>query len=431
MNRKHAKNLLCIITCIVVLLLSLTSQAVSVSPALDIIAADFALTKVSLVSRDVYFETADFTSATGLKDIDGIRIVSLPDSKDGTLMLGNIAISENQRISKKNLPNLRFVPRNSKECETTFYFSLDSHKSGAYPCTVFLLERENSSPVIQNGVKKVASTYANMPVFGKLRAYDNENDPLSFEIVTNPVSGNVEITDKLSGSFRYTPDNGYTGSDSFEYIARDKYGNVSDPAKISVNVYEPDTNIVFSDLDSHWAHYGAIKATLNGVMDFYSDNGTYTFMPDAPMSRAEFCASLMKSAGYSGFTSVNSTGYADDDEIPEKYKGYIAAASILGITNGISENENISFYPNNQITRAEAAVMVERLYGFSRDIEAGALAAPTFNDRESVPAWAEQSLMVLSSIGILSGDTSGNISPYSGLSRAEAAVMLTNISELD
>ena len=57
-------------------------------------------------------------------------------------MLGNIAISENQRISKKNLSNLRFVPRNSNECEATFYFSPDTHRSGAYPCTVYLLERK-------------------------------------------------------------------------------------------------------------------------------------------------------------------------------------------------------------------------------------------------------------------------------------------------
>ena len=431
MNRKNNKKLLCILICAATLFLSVTASAVSISPALDIIAAGCTLAKTSLVSRDVYFEESDFTSATGLEEIDGITVISLPDSKDGTLMLGNIAISENQSISKKNLSNLRFVPRNSNECEATFYFSPDTHRSGAYPCTVYLLERENSSPVIQNGVKTTASTYENMPISGKLRAYDNENDPLCFEIVTKPVSGSVTITDKQVGSFTYTPANDYIGSDYFEYIARDKYGNVSESAKICVNVLKPETNIVFSDLIGHWAHYGAIKAVSGGIMDFYSDNGVYTFMPDAPVSRAEFCVSLMKSEGYNGFTSVSSTGYADDDEIPEEYKGYIAAASILGITNGINDNEAVCFYPNNQITRAEAAVMINRLYGFSRDIEAGALAVSSFNDSDTIPAWAEQSLAVLSSVGVISGDTSGNISPYSGLSRAEAAVMLTNISELN
>lgn len=415
---------------LLIISMSLQASAISVSPALDIIANEYGLTKVSLVSRDVYFEAEDFINATGLQKIDHITIKTLPDENLGTLMLGNIALIENQNISNKNLSNLRFVPLNGNETSASFSFSANNQSSGTYTCSIYLLEKENASPSIQTGLTSSLSTYSGMPVFGKLKAYDPENDPIVYEIVSAPDHGEIVLTDKSAGSFSYIPDISYTGTDSFEYIAKDKYGNISETANLSLNIKEPDTNITFSDLDGHWAHYAAIRSVSCGVMDFESKDGIYTFLPDIPVSRAEFCAALMKNAGYTGFNAVSSTGYADDSQIPDEYKGYIAAASVLGITSGIESDGKLLFCPNNQITRAEAAVMVERLYGFSRDIEvASSACVAVFADASSIPAWAHESIGVLSELGILSGDSYGNISPYAGLTRAQTAVMLSNISD--
>ncbi|MBQ7821012.1 MAG: S-layer homology domain-containing protein [Clostridia bacterium] len=417
-----------IIVC--VMLSSLCVQASSVSPALDIIAGEYGLIKVSLISRDVYFESTDFTEATGLEEIKEISIVSLPDSSTGTLMLGNLAVSEGQNISKRNFDNLRFVPRTGNETEASFDFAADSGSSTAYTCSIYLLERENGAPSTQTGLSASLSTYGGMPVFGTLKASDPENDPIKYEIVTYPTQGTLVLTDSSFGNYTYTPDNNYSGTDYFEYIATDKYGKSSELTRVSLNVREPETNIVFSDLDGHWAHYASIRCAVSGAMSFSSSDGLYTFSPDAPVSRAEFCAALMKNAGYSGFTSVSGTGYADDTDIPEEYKGYIAAASVLGVTKGVGNGEAVSFCPNNQITRAEAAVMIERLYGFSNDIEVSADATvAVFNDGDIVPAWAAESMSVLSAAGIINGSTDGNISPYVGLTRAQVAVMLNNISE--
>ena len=406
-------------------------HASSVSPALDIIAGEYGLIKVSLVSRDVYFEVQDFTSTTGLDDIDKINIISLPDSSTGTLMLGNIALAEGQSVSKRNLSNLRFVPRLSSETEASFDFVTGDNSSGVYTCSIYLLERENGAPSTQTSISTSLSTYGGMPVFGTMKATDPENDPMTFVIVSAPAHGDLTVTDKSTGSYCYTPVDNYTGLDSFEYIATDKYGNRSETARVSLNVREPETNIVFADLDGHWAHYAAIRSVTCGAMSFESDGGVYTFSPDEPMSRAEFCAALMKNAGYSGFTAVSGTGYADDADIPEEYKGYIAAASVLGVTCGIPDGESVNFYPNNQITRAEAAVMIERLYGFGKDVKVSATASVSaFADGDTVPAWASSSMSVLAALGVMNGSADGSISPYTGLTRAQAAVMLTNINEV-
>ncbi len=426
-KKKHARYTFMIT--LLALTLALHASAFSVSPALDIIANEYGLTKVSLVSRDVYFESSDFSEVTGLDKIDYITVKALPDQNAGTLMIGNIAIGENQKISSKNLSNLRFVPRSSNEIATSFTFSTNNN-AATYTCSVYLLERDNAAPSIQSSAGNSLSTYKSMPVFGKLKAHDPENDPLTFKIISAPLHGKLELTDKTTGSFSYTPENGYSGIDFFEYAAYDKYANVSETARVSLNVLEPQTNIVFSDLEGHWAHYAAIRTVACGAMSFESEGGVYNFMPDLPVSRAEFCASLMKNAGYNGFSAVSSTGYADDEDIPEEYKGYIAAASVLGVTSGIEADGNLLFCPNNQITRAEAAVMIERLYGFSNDVEVSSNASvAVFADASSVPVWAHESIGVLSNLGILSGDSYGNISPYAGLTRAQTAVMLSNISD--
>lgn len=398
-------------------------SALPVSPALDIIAKSYGMTKVSLVCRDVYFEAADFDFASGLDKVKSVSIESLPDLNHGTLMLGNIVLTEGQSISRKNLSNIRFVPRTDAACEASFTFSADTGSKSAYTCMIYMLESENTSP---SAADVNVNTYSDIPVYGSMKAADPERDTLTYAVLSKPSHGAVNITDKNAGSFSYVPEKGYTGKDSFTYTAVDKYGNVSDTATVNLEVNERETNIVFSDLDGHFAHFAAIKTASDGVMSFYQDNGVYTFAPNDPISRAEFCTALLKSAGFTGFKANGTTVYADDADIPEEYKGYISAASILGVTKGAYTDEGeVCFYPNNQITRAEAAVMINRLYNFD---ENGTVAVSSFNDSDSIPVWAVPSVSALVSAGIINGNADGSISPYSGLTRAEAAVMLSKVA---
>ena len=135
------------------------------------------------------------------------------------------------------------------------------------------------------------------------------------------------------------------------------------------------------------------------------------------MSRAEFLDFIMKAAGYSGFSTEN-TGFADDASIPSEYKGSIAAAGALGVISGFETDEGLCFCPNNQITRAEASVMVTRLTGASAD---GSV--QTFAD-DSIPVWARSSMEALRTCGIIRGKATGSgvsLAPYEVVTRAAAA----------
>lgn len=419
---KKLSKIISLLLTVIITLSALPVSALPVSPGLDIIAKNYGMTKVSLVCRDVYFEAADFDFASGLDKVKSVSIETLPDMSHGTLMLGNIVLTEGQSISRKNLSNIRFVPRTDAACEASFTFSADTGSKSAYTCMIYMLENENTAP---SAADVGITTYAGIPVYGSMKASDPDRDRLTYAVLSEPSHGAVSITDKNAGSFIYTPTKGYTGKDTFTYTAVDKYGNISDTKAVNIDIDERDTNIVFSDLDGHFAHVAAIKTASNGIMSFYQDDGVYTFAPNDPISRAEFCTALLKSAGYTGFKANGTTVYADDADIPEEYKGYISAASVLGVTKGAYSDEGeICFYPNNQITRAEAAVMINRLYDLE---DGGTVAVSFFNDSDSIPAWAASSVSALVNAGIINGNADGSISPYSGLTRGEAAVMLSKV----
>ncbi len=77
---------------------------------------------------------------------------------------------------------------------------------------------------------------------GTLTATDEEGDPLTFEIDSDPSHGTVVIDDPSTGDYTYTPDAGYFGTDSFTFTANDGpgagYGHVSEPATITITVNE-------------------------------------------------------------------------------------------------------------------------------------------------------------------------------------------------
>ena len=75
--------------------------------------------------------------------------------------------------------------------------------------------------------------------------------------------------------------------------------------------------------------------------------------------------------------------------------------------------------PNEEITRAQAAVMVGNIVGLC-DVSV----IPVFADHSSIPVWASDAIYSLHSIGILTAND-GYITPVSKLTRAQSAGILS------
>lgn len=391
----------------------ISASEAPLSPGLQVIAAEHKLVKTGIAGADISFSSEDFADGLGLEKVKQITLTTIPPRETGVFKLGSLEVSEGQTISGKNLNSLRFVPSGGGEFETSFGFCVGSSAfTTRYDCEVFALSRVNSAPVITQPEAVTSGVFSGIDCLGSIKASDPDGDSLRFEIVSKPSHGEISLSDEELGYYVYTPDADYKGRDSFTLRAVDRYGAASNTVKVSLTVDSAEPEEVFSDLEGHWANAAVIACERAGIIEKRE-----LFCPDEPMSRAEFLDFIMKAVGYSGFSTDN-TGFADDASIPSEYKGSIAAAQALGVISGFETDEGLCFCPNNQITRAEASVMVARLTGASAD---GSV--QTFAD-DSIPVWARSSMEALRTCGIIRGKAtvSGvSLAPYEVVTRAAAA----------
>lgn len=122
----------------------------------------------------------------------------------------------------------------------------------------------NNPPSVQNG--SVTTTEGNS-VSGTLSASDPDGDALTFNIVSQPANGAVQITDHSTGAFSYSPDNNYTGSDSFTFKANDGQAD-SNTATESVTVKSAST------CPPGFLHF---TGSVSQGSDSFEPNGTYYY----------------------------------------------------------------------------------------------------------------------------------------------------------
>ncbi len=399
--------------------------AAEISPALDILANELNLVKTSTAGTEIVFSANDFDRALGVK-VDKIIVTTLPDTSAGKLFIGEKEITSGQNITRSSFGKIKFIPAGSGEMETAFTFTGESkYAIRDVECTLFILSDLNFAPTVDlvNDNYFHVSTYKNIAYYGTMKAVDPENDMLYYEIVSMPKKGHLTITDSNYGTYKYKPAEGYTGKDSFKYTVYDKYGNKSETVSIKIKVEKNNPEVIFHDMTEHWAYNAAIKMVNGGIMNAETaENGTLHFNPDQKITRCEFIAKAMSAAGYTvRGTSVN-TGFLDNNQIPQTYKGYVAAALKLGFIKGVKTTGGYVFNPNENITRAEAAVFINNIVGLPVPA-----VKTVFADNNAIPAWASDAIYALNETGIINGMGEGYLSPYATLTRAQTAQILYGI----
>lgn len=110
--------------------------------------------------------------------------------------------------------------------------------------------------------------------------------------------------------------------------------------------------------------------------------GNLCFEPDASVSRSEFLIACMKLAGLEQSDEAISTGFADELDTPRWQQPYLAAAYQSGMISGTPTEEGLVFRPEENLSRAEAAVMLQKLLRLPGD---AVVFAP--DEASAIPAW--------------------------------------------
>src|SRR5690606_27903149 len=75
-------------------------------------------------------------------------------------------------------------------------------------------------------------------------AEDSDDDELRAVLVSEPSNGQLEL--RANGSFSYQPNQDYNGSDSFQYLVRDAYGNETQTLTASLTIHPVNDPPVFT-----------------------------------------------------------------------------------------------------------------------------------------------------------------------------------------
>ena len=397
-----------------------------VSSGLRVLATRCEMVKAGLVNNDIVFDAEDFERNLNVSSLSSLTVTSLPSRADGVLYLGNGEVSVGQTISRENLGYLNFVFATEEIRDSRFCFTSNL---GDYEisCKMCLLESANLAPIVSNETKlsKNVGTYRDVAVYGELAAVDMEGDDFIFEIVTQPKHGTLTMEDIHVGTYRYLPENGYSGEDSFRFVAVDRYGNYSAASEVKLKVNMQKDQLVFIDMKDNVSHVSAISLTERGIMSASVVGEKRYFYPEQTVSRLDFVVAAMKAIGYDSVAECSATVFDDDADILEGLKGYVHIAQQKGYVCGkIDGNGNLLFSPEDKITRAEAAVILSRMLG-----KEATGVRQVFADANEIPAWARDAVDTLATLGVIDRQN-GYVDPLGTLTRGQTAYMLYMLGQI-
>lgn len=369
------------------------------------------LLKNAPVGQSLTFTETDFLTDGG--ELDAIVLSTLPDSQTGSLTLGGQLLRVGDVISMEAVDGLVYTAKDAVNPSAAHFEFLPVFADGTSgeeaSADLFLLGESNSAPVARD---MEFTTYKNVAVTERFDGVDPEGDLLTYHVVKKPARGAVTVQE--DGTFVYTPYENKTGKDTFTYVAVDAVGNSSDPATVKVKIEKPDTKVTYADLDGNPAHKAAVRLAEEEIFVGECMNGAYFFCPDEPVTRSQFVAMVMDTAGLETLEDVECTGFADDGIIETWAKPYVASALKSGLIQGsLDESGQAVFRGGETVTAAEAAVLLDRALQVT-DVD-----AQTFASADA-PAWAAQSAANLSTCGMLDSGTSLGTQ----LTRGEAAQLL-------
>ena len=347
---------------------------------------------------------------------EGVYLSSAPAEELGVLMLGGRVLRSGDVVPASAFGELRFVPHcDETVCAEIGYRSISGGVLGGEDvCRMHIRSSKNAAPTAAD---LSLETYRNIPITAQLRAVDPENDPIRYQIVDAPKRGEVSLSE--DGRAVYTPNKNKLGDDSFTYMATDTAGNVSEKATVRVKIAKPGDAQTFADVDPD-AQFPAMWMREQGLYGGSMLTGELCFCPEQTVSRGEFLAMAMKLAGLPAEDSGLQSGFADAEEAPAWQQPWLAGAVRRGIARGSAGEQGLRFRPNDPITAAEAAVLLERCF-----LPESAQSVASVEEDPVEPVWAAQAAASLRNAGVTLPEA-----PDAPLDRAQTAALLYAVSKL-
>lgn len=240
------------------------------------------------------------------------------------------------------------------------------------------------------------------------------------------ISGNYETKAQMQSILdtKVSQDSGNTGPGSGSNTS----GTKNTGSGYSSGVYSPTTTVtngeksfVFKDVTENyeWAKPAIEQLYIKGIIKGRSAD---EFAPAENVTRAEFVKMILGVFGIEA--NGNSAGF-EDVTSGDWYAPFVNTAYELGIVTGMNDTY---FGANENITRQDAAVIIQRACKNAEKSLEKVNEAAVFDDAEDISEYAVEAINELTEADILHG-SDNKFNPRNNCTRAEAAVMLKNVSD--
>ena len=213
------------------------------------------------------------------------------------------------------------------------------------------------------------------------------------------------------------------GDDHYVILARQKAQAVKNESSVVYVVHfkcpvavETTTHTFAGEQPSSWAKDQVGLAIDAGIVpqalqSRYTDTAT----------RADFCALVVALIEeYWGEAITAEETFTDTDDIN------VRKAATLGIVQGVG---NGAFNPNGELTREQAATMLERTYRASLRYLQGS-GTSSFADSASVSSWAADAVAKMENSGIMTGVGNNRFDPKGAYSREQSIMTMFRLYRL-
>ncbi|WP_157888300.1 Ig-like domain-containing protein, partial [Neptunicoccus sediminis] len=193
-----------------------------------------------------------------------------------------------------------YTPDGDFNGSDSFTYTVSDGNGGTDTQTVTVtVDAVNDAPVAQAGT---ASGNEDTVISGSVAASDVDGDALTFALATDGTNGAVTMA--ADGSYSYTPDGDFNGSDSFTYTVSDGNGGTdTQTVTITVNAVNDapvaqadmasgneDTvisgSVAASDVDGDTLTFALATDGANGAVTMAAD-GSYSYTPDGDFNGSD------------------------------------------------------------------------------------------------------------------------------------------------
>lgn len=168
----------------------------------------------------------------------------------------------------------------------------------------------------------------------------------------------------------------------------------------------------FSDMPEDWFTKALENAVANGLLK--GDNGK--IMPNDNLTRAQMATIVNRAFGTTEKSSID-----DFTDVTKDFWYYDEMSKAVQMKTFIGSGDKL--YPDNNITREEAFVVLARAFKISGASEN---VLDKFSDRNDISDWARDGVSSLVDEGYIAG-SNGQINPKQNITRAEFAQMMDNL----